>query len=176
MRIKRRQLKLLIENYLLEQESVMADVEEEEDAESLDTVEDEAGNTEEEPASDEEAEAEEPETPEVIEFKVSTDDGDKNISLRRKGDETIHKIYVDDKRTLNIDAEMDLQILAAHGYIHQSSDEETKKILQKILSRDSDFKGKNESGILAVISDKMSARLGVQGYSKDNLVSIIEKG
>ena len=167
MKLSKSQLNKIVENYLLEQDSIDAAIE--------DSDEEETNSQDKEESSDKTKE-EKPETPDTIEFKVSTDDGDRNISLRRQNDKPNHKIYVDDRATLNIGPTMDLQVLAAHGYIHPDTTEETKSILQKILNRDPLFKGKSENGILGLINDKMSTRLGVQGYNKTNLSDILNKG
>ena len=158
-----------------------AATEEPEDAEGAEGVEaeleaadQEASEKEDNPPAEKEKET--PEIPKIVQFKVSTDEGDFNIDLKKEIEKTNHNIYINDKKAVNVNAAMDLQILAAHGYINSDTDQETKSILQKILNRDNDFKGKNEAGIVATINDKMSSRLGVQGYSKNNLMTIIQKG
>ena len=180
MRLTRKQLKTLVENYLYEQDSVMDGVDEEEETEEPATppeAESDDENTDTPKESDSEVPEEtEPEIPDEVEFKVTSDNTDSNIGLIRRKEGEVHNIYVNDKRSNSINSDIDLQVISAHGYIHKDTDEETKKILQKILSRDADFKGKNESGIIALINDKMSANLGVQSLGPDRLKDILNKG
>ena len=148
MKLTKKQFKILVENYLLEQAAP--------DATS--------------------SEAEASAAPEEINFKVNTSRGDVDITLKKEANKSNHSIYIDEEKSQNIDSNMDSQIIAAHGYIHPKTDAETKEILAKILNRDPDFKGKNESGIRATIDDKMSSKLGAQSLGLDQLENVLDKG
>ena len=156
MKLSKQQLKLIIEEYLLEQEE---------------------GNSVEGEASEESDENSEAEVADTISFKVKDrDDLNVSISLKKSEKDSNHKIFIDDKLRSDIDSGLEMQILAAHGYVHPDTDKETKEVLRKILSRDDRFKGKNDSAILAVIDDKMKSSLGAQGLGVDRLQDLIEKG
>lgn len=175
MKLTRLQLKTIVENYLLEQEDIDAALDDSspEDSEPEGDEEKEGGGDE------SNVDEEEPEIPDIS-FKVKNKENvNINIDLRKlktKIGSKLHSIFVNDKLRNDIDDEMDMQIIAAHGYIHPDTDKEAKDVLKKILSRDKDFKGKSDNGILAVIADKIQSRLGAQSLSLDKLSDIINKG
>ena len=109
-----------------------------------------------------------------IEFEVKTRSGTKDIALIKSENDNNHKIYVDGKVREDINSLLDMNIISAHGYLNTDKDD-IKKILLKILQRDSDFKGKGEAGVKAVIAQKIDTR-GVQSYSQSNLEDILGKG
>ena len=172
MKLTRKQLNRLIENYLSEQDSVMSNIDDE------DVTQDPEAETDASPEAPEGSEEDDAsETPDIS-FEVKLDDRNRNIELKSlKSDEASRKsIFVDGELKDNINAEMDLQIIAAHGYVHPKTDEKTKEVLSMILRRDRDFQGKNDSGIKAVIDNKMQNKLGTQSLGLENLRDILDKG
>lgn len=160
MRLTKQQFKLLVENYLFEQEDNNSS--DNPDAEDISKNADE--------------ETKEKQIPDEIKFKVDTKNGFVDITLKKTENESDHIVYVDGDKASNIDGNMDIQIIAAHGYKHQETSDEVRSMLVKILNRDSDFKGKNQSGVLAIIDDKMSSRLGAQSLGVDSLEKVLDKG
>ena len=167
MKLTKLQLKKIVENYLLEQDSDSPEIEEE-------PVEEPRGEQEALDRSD--VEQEKPETPDTA-FKVRYDDKNVDIELKSLKDnrDAVKSTFVNGELRTDIDAEK-LQTVAAHGYIHKDTSQEAKDVLKKILSRDVDFKGKSESGIKAVIADKMSSKLGVQSLGLEKLRAILDIG
>lgn len=146
MKITERQLKFIIENYLSEQEETDSETETESDV------------------------------ADIIAFKVKNKDGNNvNIELK-KNEKGLHKIFVEDSEANDINPEMELQVIATHGYIHKDTDDETKAVLRKIIDRDPNFAGKSDNAVIAMIDDKMSPSLGKQGLGLDNLEDILAKG
>jgi hypothetical protein len=76
---------------------------------------------------------------------------------------------------MDLDLGLDLNILAAHGFINSENDDQTKKVLKMILSRDRDFSGLSDSGTLGMIARKMEIP-GKQSYSLDALLGIVGTG
>ena len=180
MRMTKRQLVSLVENYLSEQDNEVDDIIGEPDSgetESKDDTEEPAEDETESAKTDSEEKEEDIEIPDIS-FKVKKDDQNVDIELKslNRDKPNIKTVFVDGKQRTDIDPDMETQIVAAHGMIHPSTTDAAKEVLQKILRRDKDFIGKSESGMRALIADKMSTKLGAQSLGMDKLRDLLDKG
>lgn len=178
MKLTKYQLNLLIENYLNEQEDASASEEEEFaelEAETADVTTSDTPPKEADDVPSTEEETENP-IPEKVEFRVATSESSSiTIKLVRESDSSLHKVYIDDRAADDLDLGLELNILAAHGFINSENDDQTKQVLKMILSRDSDFAGLSDSGTLGMIARKMEIP-GKQSYSLDALLGIVGTG
>ncbi len=180
MKLTKHQLKRLIESFLHEQEDAPENEEDafaELEAETADVATDdtppEDSGAE---SSTEETEETEDAIPEKVEFRVSTSESNSiTIKLAKEGESSLHKVFIDDRAANDLDLGLELNILAAHGFINPENDDQTKKVLKMILSRDGDFSGLSDSGTLGMIARKMEIP-GKQSYSLDALLGIVETG
>ena len=168
MKITKQQFKLMVENYLREQDDDIDAILDDE------SIEGEESQGEQESNDKPDVEEEKPEIPDTS-FKVRYDDKTDDIELKslKDQDSSQKSIFVNGDHRPDIDPDMSLQIIAAHGYIQKDISSAAKEVLRKILSRDNDFKGKSESGIKAVIADKMQSRLGAQSLGVEQIRSIL---
>lgn len=111
-----------------------------------------------------------------ITFKVSVDNRDVDINFIKDKDTKLHKIYIDGKLRKDIDDNLKLNKITAHGFIHPDTSGQTKDLLMKILSNDPDFAGKSKDGITAMIKRKIEDVKGVQSYGHSYLSDIVGKG
>ena len=188
MRVSKRDLKIIIENYLFEQEDALAglDAEESDDTDDSAETEEPAEDTEtEEPAEEEPAE-EKPQAPEMPEetdtFTIEVEGQKKSVQFRKvtakdKQGEKKEKLvpFIDGKpfkpRGGNPTV-LDTIVLAAYGLLSDSLSEETRGILEKIVTKQAIsgfFKGSSGGALVSKIERVIELARPGSGFEKGYL-------
>tara|TARA_B100001093_G_scaffold520073_1_gene612495 strand:- start:11054 stop:11629 length:576 start_codon:yes stop_codon:yes gene_type:complete len=172
MKITKRQLKVIVENYLFEQDALsdiidepeeasdtsQADAEVTDDNTGLKPIDDSESEEDSSDAPPEEEEKTEPESDfnKIKSFRLVTPDSPKEgHKIHFKKDSSSEKIivFIDERKFTNPKTS-DMVALAGAG-LSIVEDENTKNCLLKIVQMDASFKGKNVKSAASIIKRKM---------------------